>query len=86
MRTKAEKSRFCKFFAFLGLTLVSICLTNADMKLTVSVNEELFEWVRDVAESNHRSVAGQVRFFLDRERQTNADVSKVMPVKEVSDA
>lgn len=46
------------------------------MKLSIGVDEELFEWLREVADQNHRSVAGQVRFFLDRERQTKTDNTK----------
>lgn len=44
------------------------------MKLSVTLEGELFEWLKRQAERDHRSVAGQIRFFLDRERQTKADV------------
>lgn len=43
------------------------------MKISVVLEDELFEWLKGEAEVNHRSLAGQIRFFLDCERQTKTD-------------
>lgn len=42
-------------------------------KLSIELSEETFNWLKQTAEENHRSVSGQVRFFLDMECQTKTD-------------
>lgn len=42
-----------------------------DKKITLRLDDSLLTWVSDKAERDHRTVGGQIRYFLDRERQTN---------------
>jgi hypothetical protein len=54
-------------------------------KLSIEVDEQTFQWLSQKAESEHRSVSGQVRFFLDQLCLTKADESGIQESEAVSE-
>ena len=48
-------------------------------KLTVKLDEATIEWLRQQGVREHRSVSGQVRYFLDVMRRTNPDGTVIPP-------
>lgn len=78
--TKSEKSGKNKIYPVYDLTVGQTPTKQGQMttkKLSIELSEETYSWLKQVAEENHRSVSGQVRFFLDIECQTNPDNSPV---------
>jgi predicted DNA-binding protein len=53
-----------------------------DKKLSIELPQETYEWVKDAAKNSHRSVSGQVRFFLDSERLTNDGSERIRQTAE----
>ena len=52
-------------------------------KISIELTCETYAWLADLADKEHRSVSGQVRFFLDQLCQTKTDESS--QIKETKD-